>query len=416
MNSLSSNHEPSGRAAGIESARPAPARSSASSLREGGTPEVAQLTFGFLPLTDAAPLIVALAKGLFREHGLEVSLRRESSWTSLRDTLNRGESHGAQMLFGMPVAAGCGLLGGDQKPLVIPWVMNRNGQAITLNERYKGRVTDSAKSLRAAAIEGRDSGRPLVFGHTLRIGTHALWLRYWLAAGGIHPGNDVALITVPPHQMVANMRSGRMDGFCVGEPWNVRAISEELGYTAITTQEIWPDHPDKVFAFSEQFAALHPRSVIASLKALHQAGAWLDEPANHIEAAGILARPEYLNCDARWILARLDGKIDYGDGRSSTSAPPITFARRSANRPRVSHAIWMMTQFRRWGLHYGTPDYTVAATRVIRSDFHAQALRELGVVDLSPADGPETLFDGKVFDPAQPETYARSFELHNLVG
>jgi nitrate/nitrite transport system substrate-binding protein len=417
VNSLSSNYDAhSNSGSGVASSRTVSHRARAGSgdLREGGSPEVAQLTFGFLPLTDAAPLIVALAKGLFRDHGIEVTLRRETSWTSLRDTLNRGEAHGAQMLFGMPVAAGCGLLGGDQKPLIIPWVMNRNGQAITLNARYKGKVADNAKALRSAAIEGRDTGRPLVFGHTLRVGTHALWLRYWLAAGGVHPGNDVALITVPPAQMVANMRAGRMDGFCAGEPWNARALAEGLGYTAITTQEVWPDHPDKVFAFSEEFAALHPRSVIASLKALQQAGAWLDEPANHAEAAELLARPEYLNCDAQWILSRLDGKTEYGDGRVQTSDRPVTFARRSANRPRLSHAIWMMTQFRRWGLHYGAPDYAKVAARVVRTDLHAQALRELGVVDLSPPDGPETFFDGKVFDPAQPEAYARSFELHNL--
>ena len=414
MNSLSSNYESS--RSGVESttASQTPARSTSGRLRESGAPEKAQLTFGYLPLTDAAPLIVALAKGLFKDHGLDITLRRESSWTSLRDTLNRGESHGAQMLFGMPVASGCGLLGGDQKPLIIPWVINRNGQAITLNARYRGKVVDNARALRTAAHEGRDTGRPLIFGHTLRVGTHALWLRYWLAAGGIHPGNDVALITVPPPQMVANMRAGRMDGFCVGEPWNARAIAEGLGYTAITTQEIWPDHPDKVFAFSEEFAALHPRSVIASLKALHQAGAWLDDPANHSEAAALLCRPEYLNCDPAWILARLDGNIEYGDGRTASSDRPVIFARRGANRPRASHAAWMLTQFRRWGLHYGVPDYHAVTSRIIRTDFYAQALRELNVVDLSPADGPETFFDGKVFDPADPETYARSFELNNL--
>jgi nitrate/nitrite transport system substrate-binding protein len=417
VNSLSSNYQSSSGSSQEESAHSLGQTTRFSfKQREGGAPEIAQLTFGFLPLTDAAPLIVALAKGFFNDHNLQVTLRRETSWTSLRDTLNRGDAHGAQMLFGMPVAAGCGLLGLDQKPLIIPWVMNRNGQAITLNARYKGKVADNAKALRAAAVEGRDTGRPLVFGHTLRVGTHALWLRYWLAAGGVHPGNDVALITVPPHQMVSNMRSGRMDGFCVGEPWNARAIADGLGYTAITTQEIWSDHPDKVFAFSEEFAALHPRSVVTALKALHQAGAWLDDSANHVEAATLLARPEYLNCDAHCILSRLSGETHYGDGRIQPNGRQIIFARRGANRPRVSHAIWMLTQFRRWGLHYGEPDYARVADRVIRADFHAQALRELGVVDLSPPDGPDTFFDGRTFDPTQPAAYASSFELHNLAG
>jgi nitrate/nitrite transport system substrate-binding protein len=379
-----------------------------------GPPEVTNLVFSFMALTDAAPLIIAHARGLFSEYGLNVTLRRAASWTALRDAINKGEAHAAHMLFSMPVASACGLLGLKQKPLIIPWVLNRNGQAITLKQAYKGKATADAKALRAAAIEGRDKGRPLVFGHTLRVGTHALWLRYWLAAGGIHPGNDVALITVPPAQMVSNLRSGSMDGFCAGEPWNARALAEGIGYTAITSQEIWPDHPEKVFAYTEEFANSHPRSVIASLKALHQAGAWLDNPSNHAKAAELLAKPEYLDCDPAWIMARLGEHTDYGDGRISPHTLPVTFARRSANRPRASHAIWILTQLRRWGLHYGEPDYTGIASRVIRSDFYRIALRELGVIDLSPPDGPETFSDGQTFDPAQPEVYARSFSFHNI--
>ncbi|MBK9992303.1 MAG: ABC transporter substrate-binding protein [Verrucomicrobia bacterium] len=375
----------------------------------------AELAFGFMALTDAAPLIVAHEKGLFREQGLNVTLRRAASWTGLRDAVNKGETHGAQMLFSMPVASACGLLGINQKPLIIPWVLSRNGQAITLHNTYKGKVAADAKNLRDAAIEGRDSGRPLVFGHTLRVGTHALWLRYWLAAGGIHPGNDVALITVPPAQMVSNMRSARMDGFCSGEPWNARAVAEELGYTATTSQEIWPDHPEKVFAFTEEFAQQHPTTVVASLKALYQAGIWLDDPANRNEAAALLARPEYLDCDPAWITARLGELTTYGDGRTAPNKHPMSFARGNASRPRASHAIWILTQFRRWGLHYGKPDYAGLAARVIRPDFYETALKELGVAPSSPFDGPETLFDGKVFDPTRPEVYATSFNLHNLI-
>jgi len=368
-----------------------------------------------MALTDAAPLIVAHEKGLFREQGLNVTLRRAASWTALRDAVNKGETHAAQMLFSMPVASACGLLGLNQKPLIVPWVLSRNGQAITLHNAYKGKVATDAKNLRAAAIEGRDSGRPLVFGHTLRVGTHALWLRYWLAAGDIHPGNDVALITVPPAQMVSNMRSARMDGFCVGEPWNARASANELGYTAITSQEIWPNHPEKVFAFTEEFARQQPATVVASLKALYQAGVWLDDPLNRSEAAALLARPEYLDCDPAWIAARLGELTSYGDGRTAPNTHPMTFSSGNTNRPRVSHAIWFLTQFRRWGLHYGKPDYAGIAARIIRADFFETALSELGVTTPSPFDGPETLFDGKVFDPTRPEVYATSFSLHNLV-
>ena len=388
----------------------------ASPLPRSGAPEVADVTFSFLPLTDAAPFIVAHSKGWFREFGIESKLRRETSWTALRDALNTGAAQAAQTLFSMPVSVACGLLGSNQKPLIVPWILNRNGQAITLNKQFKGRIATRSGPLREAAIEGRNSGRPLVFGHTLRAGTHALWLRYWLAAGGIHPDNDVALITVPPPQMAANMRTARMDGFCVGEPWNARALAEGLGYTAITSQEIWPDHPEKVCAFTEEFAGRNPRTVISALKGLHQAGVWLDDPANHAEAAQLLALPEHLGGDPALIQSRLGGTIDYGDGRTLSLPQGLTFSGRDANRPRASHAVWFLTQLRRWGLHFGTPDYARVSQRVIRADFHDQARRELGLPDTAAADGPETFFDGKLFDPSAPEDYAQSFELKNILG
>lgn len=381
-----------------------------------GNPEVAQVCFSFIPLTDAAPFIVAHHRGIFAEFGIQSTLRKEVSWTALRDSLNNGVSQAAQTLFSMPLAAACGLLGENQKPLVVPWTLSRNGQAITLNKRFQGKVGAESKALLSAASEGRNTGRPLVFGHTLRVGTHALWLRYWLAAGGIHPDNDVALITVPPPQMASNMRTARMDGFCVGEPWNARALAEGLGYTAITSQEIWPDHPEKVCAFTREFADRNPRTVIAVLKALYQAGAWLADPANHAEAARLLSLPEHLGCDAPVIQSRLVGGFDYGDGRSNTISKSLVFSDKDSNRPCISHAIWFLTQLRRWGLHFGEPDYAGVSSRVIRPDFHAQALRELGVADTTSDYGPVTLYDGKTFDPTQPEAYARSFELKNILG
>jgi nitrate/nitrite transport system substrate-binding protein len=386
------------------------------SARPADDPEVTKLTFSFLPLSDAAPIIVAHAQGWFREHGITSTLRRETSWTAVRDALNAGTAHAAQMLFGMPVAAACGLLGNDQPPLVVPWVLSRNGQGITLNRKYLGAAGDDARALRSAAIAGRNRGRPLVFGHTLRVGTHAMWLRYWLAAGGIDPDHDVALITVPPPQMVANMRTARMDGFCVGEPWNARALAEELGFTAITSQEIWPDHPEKVCAFTARFAQENPHTVVAALKALHTAGQWLDDPAHHDEAAALLAQPEYLNCDVAWVRARLGADFAYGDGRTSHLPHAMTFAQPSANRPRESHAVWFLTQLRRWGLLFGEPDYAAIAGRVIRADLYERAIDELGISDPAPIDGPETLFDGRVFDPESPADYVRNFECKHLNG
>lgn len=386
------------------------------SLKQSGPPEVAEVTFGFLPLTDASPFFVAKEQGFFNEHGIKASMFKESSWSGLRNALEDGRVHVAQMLYGMPVASVSGMMGDGLKPLIVPWVMNRNGQAITLNKQYRGQVGKEAEKLRDRVIEQRDIGRPLIFGHTLRIGTHAMWLRYWLAAGGIDPTNDVALITVPPTQMVANMKSARMDGFCVGEPWNTRAIAEDVGFTAITSQEIWPNHPEKVCVFTEEFAARNPRTTVAILKALHQAGQWLDNPTNHEASAELLARPEYLNCEPAWIRSRLGHEIDYGDGRKATLKHTLNFSGQGTNRPQPSQAIWFLTQLRRWGLHFGEPDYHGLASRVIRPEFYEQAISELGVVDPSPADGPVTLFDGKVFDPANPVEYVNSFAIKSLQG
>jgi ABC-type nitrate/sulfonate/bicarbonate transport system substrate-binding protein len=314
-----------------------------------------RLTVSFLPLTDAAPFLVAHAKGVFQKHGLEVSLRREPSWTALRDSMNKGTSHAAQMLFGMPAAAACGLLGDKQKPLVVPWVLSRNGQAITLDNRYRGQIAGYSSALCSVARERRDAGRPLVFGHTLR-------------------------------------------------------------YTAVTSQEIWPDHPEKVCVFTEEFAEQKPDTVVAMLKALHQSGLWLDDEANHDEAAALLAQPEHLNCDAAWIRSRLGPKVVYGDGRARSLDHSLVFSKGATNRPSPSYAVWFLTQLRRWGLHYGVPDYAGVASRVIRPDFYERAVRELGLTDTAPDDSSETLFDGKVFNPADPEGYATGFTLKTLLG
>jgi nitrate/nitrite transport system substrate-binding protein len=351
---------------------------------------------------------------LFAKHGIESSLGRFTSWTALRDALNSGATQAAQMLFGMPVGAAVGRLGSDQQPLVIPWVMNRNGQAITLAAKHRGKFATDPKALRPLAQECRDKGRPMVFGITLPPGTHAMWLRYWLGAGGIHPDKDVALITVPPLQMVANMKTGRMDGFCVGEPWNVRAISEELGYTALLTEQIWADHPEKVLAFTEEFAEANPNSVKAVLKALHEASVWCDDPANHDALAALLAQPEYLNTPAQGIRARLGSAVEYGDGRPAGEQRGLTFHARNANYPQAKHCVWWLSQFRRWDMLLSAPDYLGVAGRVMRADFYEAAMKEAGLNHGGADFTAETLFDGHTFDPTEPEEYAASFAVTSI--
>jgi nitrate/nitrite transport system substrate-binding protein len=379
-----------------------------------GAPEVQELTFGVLPLTDSAPIIVAHAKGLFAKHGIASSVLKSSSWTASRDALIAGQAQAAHMLFGMPVAAAVGRLGAEQKPLVVPWILNRNGQAITLGAKHLDAPATSAKDLRPLAQECRDKGRPMVFGMTLAPGTHAMWLRYWLGAGGIDPDRDVALITIPPAQMVANMRAQRMDGYCVGEPWNALAVADKLGFTAILSEEIWPDHPEKVLAFTEEFAEEHPQTVKAALKAIHEASVWCDDPAHRSELSALLSDPAYLNAPAHLIAERLGDTVDCGNGRIATSLRGLTFSARNANYPQAKYAIWWLTQLRRWRMLPEMPDYLGVAGRVMRPDFYEAAMKELGVTP-GPADfTPDTFFDGKTFDPTEPEEYARSFEIGAL--
>lgn len=374
-----------------------------------------KLTFGIGPLTDCAPFVIATTEGFFAQFGIEATIRVIRSWSAMRDELVTGRCHAAHMLFGMPVANAVGRLGTNGKPLVIPWIISRNGQAITLHKKYSGKVQADAKALKSAAHEKRDKGRPLVFGTTLPVGTHAMWLRYWLASGLISPDHDVALITIPPAQMVANMRMGNLDGFCAGEPFNARAITEDIGFTAITSQQIWADHPEKVCVFTEEFAETNPESVKAVLKALHLASRWLCDPVNKEKTAEILSQPEYIGGSKETIAQRLNGSYPLGDGRSvENDSFPLTFSGNGANYPQHKYAIWWLSQMRRWNMTLGSPDYAGVAARVMRPDFYESAMSEIGALPTSHDPSPETLFDGVEFDPAKPEEYARSFKIHSI--
>lgn len=240
-----------------------------------------------------------------------------------------------------------------------------------------------------------------------------MWMRYWLAAGGINPDKDVNLITIPPPQMVANMKVDKMDGFCVGEPWNVRAIQDNIGYTVTTTQAMWKDHPEKVCAFSEDFATRHPRAVKAALKALHLASVELDKMENRPRFAEVIARPSYINTTPAAILERLTGKYVYGDGRVEQDPNYMIFSNRGCNYPHQIYAKWYLTQFRRWGMVKTAPDYAGVAKRVMRPDLYLDAMKELGVVTTIAEEQKVTLFDS-VLDGANPEKYATSFAVHSM--
>jgi nitrate/nitrite transport system substrate-binding protein len=380
----------------------------------GDGPETPDIRFGIIALTDCAPIVMAHELGHFKRFGINSTISKEASWAVIRDKLSLGENQATHMLIGMPLASTMGLAGSPVTPMVIPWLLNRNGQAITLNNKLKAAGVRKPAQIKPLAEKAKAAGDPLTFAMTFPPGTHAMWLRYWLASGGINPDKDVNLITIPPSQMVANMKVDKMDGFCVGEPWNNRVIEDGIGFTATTTQQLWKDHPEKVCAFTEEFAARNPRSVKAVLKALQLASVELDKMENRPKFAEIIARPSYINCPPGTILERLLGKYKYGDGRVEQDPNYMIFSNRACNYPHQIYATWWLTQFRRWGMAKAAPDYAGISKRVLRSDIYVEAMKELGVGVKVAEENRITLFDG-VFDGRNPEAYARSFPVNNIV-
>src|SRR4030095_4476456 len=350
---------------------------------------------------------------LFKKYGIESTISKEASWAVIRDRLTLGENQATHMLFGMPFASTMGLLGSPKKNLVIPFVLNRNGQAITLEKELLTKGAKTPQTLKPLVEQAKKAGTPMTFAMTFPPGTHAMWTRYWLGSGGIHPDKDVTLITIPPPQMVANMKVGKMDGFCVGEPWNARAIADGIGFTAITTQQMWKDHPEKVLAFTAEFAEKNPRTVQAILRAVLEAGRAIDPLDQRAKLAAVVSRPEYINTSPDVILGRLLGDYDYGDGRTEKDPLYMSFFARDATFPPKSHGIWWLSQLRRWGMTGPEVDYKATVDQVHRPDLWRAAAKDLGPTIPTVDMKAETLFDGVAFDPGDPEKYALAFPVHS---
>ncbi len=380
-------------------------------------PESPNVRFGIIALTDCSPIVIAHEKGFFKKHGIQSSVSKEASWAVIRDKLQTGDNQATHMLLGMPVASTMGLGGSARKPMVFPWILNRNGQGITLKAELAGKVKDDPKALKPFVEKAKGIGEPLTFAMTFPPGTHAMWMRYFLAAGGVNPDKDVNLITIPPPQMVANMKVGKMDGYCVGEPWNARAIADKVGFSAISTQDIWKDHPEKVCAFLAEYADKNPKTVKAVLKALHEASVWLDDLGNRPEQCDIVSKPSYVNCPKDIILGRLLGDYDMGDGRKKKDDAYMIFSQRNCNYPQPKYVTWWLTQFRRWGMVSGAPDYAGVAAKVAGTELYEAAMKEIGFAHGGRSDAPEKFFDGVTFDPkGDLEAYAKGFAVHSLKG
>ena len=371
-------------------------------------PEKAEVKIGFIPLTDCASVVIASEMGFDKKYGLKITPSKEASWAAVRDKLVNGELDAAHVLYGLVYGVQLGL-SGPKKDMAVLMSLNNNGQAITLSNQLKEKgVTDGATLKALIAKEKRE----YTFAQTFPTGTHAMWLYYWMAANGINPMTDVKSITVPPPQMVANMRVGNMDGFCVGEPWGARAIFDKIGFTAITTQEIWKDHPEKVLGTTLEFVQKYPRTARAMVMAILEASKYIDTMANRPKVAKIIAAKSYVNTDVNVIEGRMKGEYDNGIGKKWKDANYMKFYDDGkVNFPYFSDGMWFLTQHRRWGLLKEDPDYLTVAEQVNHTELYRQAAAQVRVpVPASPMRTSK-LIDGVVWDGKDPKAYTAGFKI-----
>lgn len=419
--------------------------------------EKPNLKIGFIKLTDMVPLAIAAEKGFFKDEGLNVQLEAQSNWKVLYDRLASGELDGAHMLAAMPLGSATGVTG--QKEIIAPFTLSYNGAGITVSNEVwanmkanvpmaagKPKHPISAAALAPVIANYKKSGKPFNLGMTFPVGTHNYLLRYWLAAGGVHPGmynpqkgdnsgntgGDVMLSVVPPPQMVATMQAGTTMGYSVGEPWNQQAVMKRIGVPVITSDKIWKDGADKVFGVTKQFADTNPKTTIKVVKALIRASYWLDEGNNvhRAEASKIISKPNYVGADSTVIDNSMTGTFEFekGDVRAVPDFNKF-FRGGQYGIPYYSDAIWWLTQMRRWGtLPQSKPDgwYMEMAKKSYRPQIYVQAAKELiAEGKMKATDFPNlnknsfmkapqvSPLDGIKFDGNKPNAYLASFKIGN---
>ncbi len=420
-----------------------------------GEPEKEDLKFGFIKLTDMAPLAIAYEKGFFEDEGLYVTIEAQANWKVLLDRVIDGQLDGAHMLAGQPIGATIGF--GTQAHIITAFSMDLNGNAITVSndiwEQMKPHVPKDAAgkpihpikadSLKPVIDKFKAEGKPFNMGMVFPVSTHNYELRYWLAAGGIKPGfyaphkgdtsgkldADALLSVTPPPQMPATMEAGTINGYCVGEPWNQQAVFKGIGVPVVTDYEIWKNNPEKVFGVSNEWAEKYPNTHKRVVKAMIRAAKWLDENnnANRPEAVKILSQPNYVGADYDVIANSMTGTFEYEKGDKRDVPDFNVFFRHHATYPYYSDAIWYLTQMRRWGqIADQKPDswYMDIAKKVYRPDIYAEAanaLIEEGLMnksefpDFVTEEGfraPQTHFiDGITYDGRTPNEYLNKFKI-----
>jgi nitrate/nitrite transport system substrate-binding protein len=398
------------------------ATKAASKMSAADAPEITKAKLGFIALTDSAPLIIAKEKGLFEKYGMkDVEILKQASWGTSRDNLvlgsDAGGIDGAHLLTPMAYLISEGkITNGNKVPMYILARLNTNGQGISVANDFKdAKIGLKSDSLKDTFAKFKAGGKEVKCAVTFPGGTHDLWMRYWLAANGVDPDKDVSTIVVPPPQMVANMKAGNMQAFCVGEPWNARLVAQSSGYTALITSEIWKDHPEKSLTLRADWVDKNPKAAKALLAAVLEAQVWCEQPSNKEEMCKIIGADKWLKVPAAEILGRLEGKVDYGDGRTLDNIDlSMKFWKNDASYPFKSHDIWFVTEDMRWGYLDADTDAKKLVDKVNREDIWKEAAKMIGKeadIPKSTSRGVETFFDGVKFDPENPSEYLKGLKI-----
>jgi len=372
-------------------------------------PELKEVKVGFIPLTDCASVVIASLMKFDEKYGIKIIPCKQPSWAAVRDKVVSGELHAAQALYGLVYGVHLGI-GGLKKDMAVLMTINNNGQGISLARQLKDKGVTDGESL-AKLIKKQD--RAYTFAHTFPTGTHAMWLYYWLANYGIDPITDITTITVPPSQMVMNARLGSMDGFCVGEPWNARGIYDKVSFSVASSQDIWPDHPEKVLGATAEFVEQNPNTARALVMAMLDAAKFIDAQVNRKNVAEIIAGPEYVDAPVDVIAGRFAGNYENGLGKTWHDPNHIKFFNDGkVPFPYLSDGMWFLTQFRRWGLLKQDPDYLAVARQINRIELYKEAASQLNVVVPADVMRSSKLMDGTVWDGKDPKGYAAALEVY----
>lgn len=371
-------------------------------------PEKKEVKIGFIPLTDCASVVMASVLKLDEKYGIKIIPTKEASWASVRDKLVNGELDAAHVLYGLIYGVHLGI-GGPKKDMAVMMTINNNGQGISLSNQLREKGATTGEQL--AALMKREK-RDYTFAQTFPTGTHAMWLYYWLASYGINPFTDAKVITVPPPQMVANVRVGNMDGFCVGEPWNARTIFDKVGFSVATSQDIWAGHPEKVLGTTNDWVSKYPNTARALIAAVLEASRFIDQEVDKKKTATILADKSYVNTAVEVIEGRWEGKYENGLGKSWTDPNSMKFHLDGAvNFPYLSDGMWFLTQHKRWGLLKDHPDYLGVAKAINKIDLYKKAAAAAKVAIPKSEMRSSKLIDGVVWDGSNPRAYADNFKI-----